>query len=420
MKPQILAVPLLMALMLSPAFAAAATGTLTFTSPTAGSSLSGTASYTIAGTISPVPTAGTDNVNIQVTNPASQLVDVQTVAVSGTGTFSYSTNAGGSPAWTTGSYKILATDSNGAQNTLTFSYQATGTTGSSTTGYVTVEAPSLILPGQSANVFVWASNEGTVTGWYLAPGATTTTSLGTATFVKAGGLDVYAFSVALPAAAVNGVYLVGATATNVTNGLSASNIGSFTVNGGIASASALTALQTALTGSVTSSIAGIGKNVSSLSAQLTSIQTSITSINAAVAQVNTAVGSLSSQVGTIGTNVGSLQTAVGGLTTTVGSIQTAVTNLASTVNTISSTLSTQGTSISSISSSIQTLTSDVTGLQTTVSGLGNLSSQMTSLQTSVSNLSSSVSSEQTYILVVALIAAVTLVLELAILIRKMS
>jgi hypothetical protein len=45
---------------------------------------------------------------------------------------------------------------------------------------------------------------------------------------------------------------------------------------------------------------------------------------------------------------------------------------------------------------------------------------MTSLSSSVSSLSSSVSNEQTYILVVAALAVITLVLELAILIRKLS
>jgi len=45
---------------------------------------------------------------------------------------------------------------------------------------------------------------------------------------------------------------------------------------------------------------------------------------------------------------------------------------------------------------------------------------MATLQTSVTNLNSSVSNDQTYILVVAVLAVITLVLELAILIRKLS
>jgi hypothetical protein len=55
-----------------------------------------------------------------------------------------------------------------------------------------------------------------------------------------------------------------------------------------------------------------------------------------------------------------------------------------------------------------------------VNGLSGLSSQMTTLQNSVTSLNSSVSNDQTYILVVAVLAILTLVLELAILIRKMS
>jgi hypothetical protein len=62
----------------------------------------------------------------------------------------------------------------------------------------------------------------------------------------------------------------------------------------------------------------------------------------------------------------------------------------------------------------------VTSLQTSVNALSGLSGSVASLQTSVTNMNSTVSNDQTYILVVAALAVITLVLELAILIRKLS
>jgi hypothetical protein len=52
--------------------------------------------------------------------------------------------------------------------------------------------------------------------------------------------------------------------------------------------------------------------------------------------------------------------------------------------------------------------------------MNSLSTQVTNLQNSLSTTNSDVSNAQTYILVVAALAVITLVLELAILIRKLS
>ena len=245
MKLQLLSIPLLVALLLSPLAASAATGSITFSSPATTFAPIGSTAYTITGTITPTPTLP-DNVNIQVTEQgASGVFDATNVAVTAGGTFTYSTYAGGNSAWTSGTYVITATDSNGATGTQTFKYISSGTT-SPSGSYLTVVAPSEVVTGAtSTNVWVWTSSPATVTGWYLAPGATTTTSLGSATRVPAAnvaGLDVYAFSVTLPATAASGVYLVGASGTNTssTGAFSASNIGSFTVNA-VATQSALAA-----------------------------------------------------------------------------------------------------------------------------------------------------------------------------------
>ena len=387
MKTQLLAVPLLVALMLSPAIAAAATGTLTFTSPTSGSSLSGTQSYTIAGTISPVPPFGSDNVNIQVSNPASQLVDVQTVSVSNTGTFSYSTNAGGSAAWTSGTYKILATDSNGATNTITFTYKASGTTPA---GGVTLElqvnAPSLVYAGQAVQVFAlafWsngtlAANANFTGSHYHAPSGSAT-ALPAPTSV---GPGMYEWTWTLASGAADGLYSVHATASK--GGQTTWASAGFTVNSQVASTSALAPITSSLA-SLTSAVSGITSSLSSLTSTVNGISSSVAS-----------------------------------LTTTVGTINTNVQGLGSQLTTLSNTVSGISSSISSITSSITTLTNDVSAMQTTVSGLSGLGNTMSSLQSSVNSLSSSVSSAQTYILVVAALAVITLVLELAILIRKMS
>jgi len=226
MKLQFLALPLLVALMLSPMVASAATGSISFSSPASGASYSGTAAYTIAGTITPTPNLP-DNVVITVTlqGGSPSPLDEQTVAVAADGTFSYSTNAGGSAAWVTGTYVITASDSNGVQGTTTFKYTASITT-SSSSGFVTIEAPTLLWQGQSGNIFIWSSAPGTVTAWVLAPGASSTTSL-TATRVSPnpGGLYVYAVGFTVLATATNGVYLVGASISNSTSGLTGNGMG---------------------------------------------------------------------------------------------------------------------------------------------------------------------------------------------------
>ena len=123
--PAIAAVSIALVLALSPMIATAA-GSITFTSPAAGASYSGSQTYTSSGTISPAPTQP-DQVGITVKNPSGQTVDIASVTVS-SGSFSYSTAVGGTSAWVTGTYTITALDSYGATGTTTFSYTAPTTT----------------------------------------------------------------------------------------------------------------------------------------------------------------------------------------------------------------------------------------------------------------------------------------------------
>jgi uncharacterized membrane protein len=72
-----------------------------------------------------------------------EIVDVQTVSLSKNGSFSYFTNAGGSPAWTPGKYTITAEDSDGSTGSVTITYDAESTVASSaTTPTTSVTAPS--------------------------------------------------------------------------------------------------------------------------------------------------------------------------------------------------------------------------------------------------------------------------------------
>ncbi|MDG6952607.1 MAG: hypothetical protein JRM74_03765 [Nitrososphaerota archaeon] len=119
--PAIAAVSIALVLALTPMIATAA-GSITFTSPTAGASYSGSQTYTISGTISPAPTQA-DQVGITVKNPSGQTVDLASVSVS-SGSFTYSTAVGGTSAWVTGTYTISALDSYGATGTTSFTYTA--------------------------------------------------------------------------------------------------------------------------------------------------------------------------------------------------------------------------------------------------------------------------------------------------------
>ena len=92
-------------------------------------------------------------------------------------------------------------------------------------------------------------------------------------------------------------------------------------------------------------------------------------------------------------------TSVSGLSTTLGQIQT--------------TLGTVNTAVGGLSTQLTQMQTSIGNINTAVQSLSTLSSQL-------SSTSGAISSTQTYVLVVAVLAAITLVLELAILVRKLS
>jgi hypothetical protein len=100
----------------------------------------------------------------------------------------------------------------------------------------------------------------------------------------------------------------------------------------------------------------------------------------------------------------------------LSSISTALTTLSGAVTTLSGAVTTLTSTVGTISTNVGTILSDISSLTTQVGTINtnvmNLSSQLPS--------SGTIANTQTYVLVVAVLAAITLVLELAILIRKLS
>jgi hypothetical protein len=91
--------------------------------------------------------------------------------------------------------------------------------------------------------------------------------------------------------------------------------------------------------------------------------------------------------------------------------------ISGTLSTISGTLSTISGAITTMQGSLTSIASQVSSIANTVNGLG---SQVSTAASNAQNAANAVSSTQTYVLVVAVLAAITLVLELAILVRKIS
>jgi len=124
MKPitLLVATGIVVALFLSP-MVAFATGSISFTSPSSGTTYKGSQSYSITGAVSPIPSQP-DSVFISVKNPNGTPVDSGIAAVSlSTGTFTFPTATGGTSYWISGTYTISAYDSYGATGSTTFTYQ---------------------------------------------------------------------------------------------------------------------------------------------------------------------------------------------------------------------------------------------------------------------------------------------------------
>ena len=73
-----------------------------------------------------------------------------------------------------------------------------------------------------------------------------------------------------------------------------------------------------------------------------------------------------------------------------------------------------------VQTTLNGLSTDVTQLTSSINSVSGMGSTLTSMSGQLGTLSSAINNNQTYVLVVAALAAITLVLELAILVRKLS
>jgi prefoldin subunit 5 len=376
-------------------------GATTVTVAAGAPSYLGAATITITGSVTPVPTVPT-NVVLTITNPNGGVADYSSNAVSlSTGAYSYSIVAGGSANWNVpGTYTVTATVSS-VSATTTFQYTPTGGVGTGSSA-----APSLVVQ-LAANSPVWAGQTeqlAVLVSWNNGSLACDKPCFATVHFYTPDGnlVNIYPTSNpvivhrgffiwtwTVPASAPDGLYAIHAWASLKIGSVTyqGQGLGSYTVNSQLASASTVTAVKTELD-SVSSMLTGVTSSLSSMTTQMGTLATSVTNIQSSLTTV---------QGGLAG---------IGDIKTSLASLKTSVDSVTSSVNTLSSTMT-------QIQSNLNNLLSSLGTLQTTMSGLSGLSGEITSLQNAIS-------SNQTYVLVVAALAAITLVLELAILVRKLS
>jgi hypothetical protein len=100
-------------------------------------------------------------------------------------------------------------------------------------------------------------------------------------------------------------------------------------------------------------------------------------------------------------------------TSALASIQSSLTTITGTLGTISS-------AVTALQGSVSTLQTAVTGISSQLTTVSNGIQNVSGISQQLTNLNNAVNNNQTYVLVVAALAAITLVLELAILVRKLS
>ncbi len=97
-----------------------------------------------------------------------------------------------------------------------------------------------------------------------------------------------------------------------------------------------------------------------------------------------------------------------------------LTGLNTVVSNLATTLGQMQTTLGSVNTAVGGLSTQLTQIQTTLGNVNTAVQSLSTLSSQLSSTSGAISSTQTYVLVVAVLAAITLVLELAILVRKLS
>jgi hypothetical protein len=373
----ITAIVIAVVLVLGPALAFAA---VSVTVQTNASTYSGQSAIQITGTVTPAPSASNTAVVITTTGPAGAVDTGEAAVATGTGAYSYPLVSGGSPMWVSGTYTVNATygGPGGASSEVsTFSYSASTTTSGgsvSPTIDIFVSATSQVFPDSTVQIeamTVWSNNgtlatASTLSATLVAPGATSTSgsSLGTP---SASSRGEYIWTYTVPQNAAAGAYFVQVLAKD--GGSVGWGLGQFTVSTVSVNDPSGPALQ--------------------------SIQNSLSSLTTAVSGIQTTLSTISSSIQSLTSSVNALS-----------GIQTSLASSASTLSAIQ-------TSLTSITSGISGIESTLNNIASNISAVNGISGQLTSLNGAINN-------NQTYVLVVAALAAITLVLELAILVRKLS
>ncbi|HUI00844.1 MAG TPA: hypothetical protein VLX56_04360 [Nitrososphaerales archaeon] len=213
----------------------------------------------------------------------------------------------------------------------------------------------------------------------------------------AGAVDIGEAAVAVGTGTFNYVFVSGGSAMWTT--------GTYTVNGTWGgqgdTASAITTFTYQATGTGGGGVVTITTTVTSTTALgTTTVTTTVPSSDAAaLSTIQTSLAGIQTTLGTLSTGFSGINSGIQSLTTTVNGMSSTLTSIQGAVNTINTGVTGLGSQLTTISSGLTTL--------------GNVSNEITSMNNAVNN-------NQTYVLVVAALAAITLVLELAILVRKLS
>jgi len=379
-------------LILTPALASAA-GSISVHTDAA--SYSGSQTITISGTANPAPGSGYSAL-VTVTNPAAQTVFQLPTPIDPTaGTFSLSFAAGGTAAWTTGTYSVSASTQGYTSGVTTFQYTCT-TCGTSTSGLSLIASATAATPlyaGQTAQVEAWAywstgfpAKSVSFTAWLVSPDGKAA-AITTAPTAVSGATGAYWWNIPLAASAADGLYAVMLNASATTSGTTYWTFTqtSFTVNSQIASTGSIQALSS-------------------------SLNTAVTGITSSLSTITSGVNGLTSSLGSLTTTVNGISSGLTSLTTTVGDIKSGLTSLTATVGSIN-------TAVGQIQTGIGTLTTNLGNVQTAANSA---QASAAAAQASAKSASDAIGNVSTYVLVVVVIAAITLVLELAILVRKLS
>jgi hypothetical protein len=346
---------------------------------TSASSYQGQATISVSGTISPAPATPKSSVII-TTKGQTGFADIgKAIDATGSGAFSYTFVSGGSAAWSqSGTYTINGTWGQGgdtATTTTTFSYQAVGGGGGGSNAInvqVTASSPTIggATPANQEYVAILTSFAGN--------GSLAAATFQTVHYHTPSGTLVTLCSSAGQASCTG-------TFTTIHKGF-------YTINFTAPSAPGGYFIHAWTNGPVATGSTGQGQGLG---------QFTITTIAggspdaAALAQIQTTLNGMSSSITVLTTGFGTISSGIQALTTSVNG------------------LSGMQTSLNTISTGVTQLTTSLTAISGNINQINAIGGQITSMNNAINN-------NQTYVLVVAALAAITLVLELAILVRKLS